>query len=263
MLDHLTRYLRWLYVSVFSNIFVFLSRKKINELRRTLKDENFLILGNGPSLPARLDLTASGPRPIIVCNHFYRTAVAKAVRPDFYCASDPRLFFPVDFEWLKNVKETNPDYLVVPGKFFYLKFLYRGKILFYRVREDAYLWEEGVEPELDIENPLPNGDTVVCDISIPLASSLGARKLTFAGLNFLHPQSGPSHAYSEDGVRSKRRSNDYLATIWPAKAQISFKKQILALFRQNIEIISLSNGQVAEDLMLNADKIISENEHHN
>lgn len=227
--------LKNIYNSLFPRHFHENSMKKFRRLKQTLSVDNILVLGNGPSLNCMDTYQASKFDIRVACNHFYNHPLSKEMLVDFYCISDPRLLFPIDFYWLNNVKKCSPDHLVVPSKFFYLSLFYRNKLLFYNYEGDKKIWLDQ-RPCLDISASLPSGDTVVCDISIPLAVSLGAKKITFIGVDLTHSPSGVKHAYDESKIKSKRRDDNYLINIWPSNTSRSLYLQFRSILQMGLQI---------------------------
>ena len=176
----------------------------------------------------------------VACNHFYNHPLSKEMLVDFYCISDPRLLFPIDFYWLNNEKMLS-DHLVVPSKFFYLSLFIGTNFCFIIMRETKKFWLDQ-RPCLDISVSLPSGDTVVCDISIPLAVSLGA-KITFIGVDMTHSPTGVKHAYDESKIKSKRRDDNYLINIWPSNTSRSLYLQFRSILQMGLQI-EVINPQV-------------------
>ena len=212
-------------------------------------DASVLIIGNGPSLNDLTPEVAAQYDLRIACNHFYSHPLSREISVDFYVASDPRLFFPVDRNWLNGVSSVNAKQLVVPHKFFFIRAFYRKSILFYEYAGEKKLWDDGVAPVFDIAKPLPSGDTVVSDASIPLAVSLGYRKLTFIGIDLQHEKSGVSHAYDDSKIKSRRRDDAYLLNQWPEKTSRSLAKQFAALSKMGVEIQVLSGSEYFKRLV--------------
>lgn len=194
-----------------------------------------LIIGNGPSLNELTPELAHQYDIRIACNHFYNHNLARKIDIDFYCVSDPRLFFPIDWGWLRGVKAARPMHLVIPRKFFYLRALYRGSLLLYDYAGDLKLWNDDVDVCFDLTQPFPSGDTVVSDTSIPLAVALGYKHLHFAGIDLQHDSSGVTHAYDDRTVKSRRRDDDYLLNEWPEKTSRSLAKQFRAFRSMDVK----------------------------
>jgi len=194
-----------------------------------------LILGNGPSLDS-LDICSLSQESdlVLVSNHWYATKWSSLIEVDYYCASDPRLFFPPDLRWVKNAKSVKASYYVVPSRWPYIRLLLPN-VRFYDYCGENKIWE-GYPVNFDLDYCLPSGDTVVCDVMIPLAVSLGATKITFAGVD-LHHGSTAKHAYDERLVKSKRQSDEYLKSLWVERSSKSLEIQLNKIKERNIEIV--------------------------
>lgn len=212
------------------------SLRILEEMKLQLASKNSVhILGNGPSL-AKLDVNSLSDQDIVIaCNHFYQNKISQVVRVDFYCASDPRLFFPIDWAWVKNVERIRPAVLVIPHKFFYIKYFYRGKVIFYNYAGHLKLWEYA-KPTFNLAKALPTGDTVICDISIPLAAHLDQKKFRFSGIDLTHGVHGVQHSYSDEEIKSRRQSDHYLQNQWPIRTRKSMTKQLSELRKTKVEL---------------------------
>lgn len=194
-----------------------------------------LIIGNGPSLNKLTPEVAEQYDIRIVCNHFYNHNLAQKIDIDFYCVSDPRLFYPIDWGWLRGVKNARPKHLVIPNKFFYMRILYGGSLLFYDYAGELKLWNDDIDVCFDLAHRFPSGDTVVSDTSIPLAVALGYKHLHFVGVDLQHDTTGVTHAYDDQTVKSRRRDDDYLLNEWPEKTSRSLAKQFRALRSMDVK----------------------------
>ena len=197
-----------------------------------------LILGNGPSLDS-IDIIKLGRESdaILVSNHWYATKWSSKIKVDYYCASDPRLFFPPDFRWIKKVKAVKPSFFVLPSRWRYIKLLLPN-VLFYNYCGENKIWE-GYPVNFDLDYCMPSGDTVVCDIMIPFAVSIGAKKITLGGVDLYHGNTA-THAYDEDLVKSKRQNDNYLKNEWAKRSRKSLEYQIEKLREKNIEFDMLN-----------------------
>lgn len=237
------------YNSVLARPFHRASLRRFAELRAHT-GARALIIGNGPSLNDLTPEVAAQYDLRVACNHFYSHTLSSQILVDFYVASDPRLFFPVDRNWLNGVLSVNAKHLVIPHKFFFIRALYRKSVLFYNYAGDKKLWDEGVAPVFDLAQPLPSGDTVVSDASIPLAVALGYRKLAFIGIDLQHGPSGINHAYDDSIVKSLRRNDAYLLDQWPENTSRSLAKQFAALLRLGVETEVLSGSEYFRRLVV-------------
>lgn len=213
--------------------------------------EKILILGNGPSLNLINGNELKKFDCVIVSNHFYATSCAQFIKPDFYCVSDPRLFFPPDRQWVQNARATNPEYFVVPMTAFGLSLGFGMKCLYYLYDDRKKLWEKATVPKFDLRrDAIPTGDSVLVDVMIPLAISLGGKEIAFCGVDLKHNHT-VSHAYDEKMVGSKRRSDNYLMNEWPGYVTESLTKQVREIKSRKIVMNPLYSEQKVLTAIIN------------
>ena len=230
------------YTTFFTKPFHRYSLRRFGRLVTTSTNARALIIGNGPSLNKLTPEVAEQYDVRIACNHFYNHNLANKIEIDFYCVSDPRLFYPIDWGWLRGVRSVEPRQLVVPSKFFYISAFYRGRLLYYNYAGEQKLWNDDVNVCFDWARPFPSGDTVVSDISIPLAVALGYKNLHFVGVDLQHDTTGVTHAYDDQTVKSRRRDDDYLLNEWPGKTSRSLEKQFSVLRSIDVKVEVLASS---------------------
>lgn len=191
-----------------------------------------LLLGNGPSLLSLKKDQINQYDLIFVCNYFCVTELASKIKIDYYCASDPRLFVPPNLKWLFKVYKLKPRHFVYPRKHSWLNIFFKNNFTF-NYSGHKKIWLEK-DFNMDIRYALPSGDTVMCDIMIPLAFSLNIEKIGFAGLDLKHTTT-VEHAYDESRTGNKRRSDEYLKGVWQSNSTQSILKQLKKLEQSSIE----------------------------
>lgn len=191
-----------------------------------------LLLGNGPSLKHFKIQQIEEFDFIFACNYFCATELSHKLVVDYYCASDPRLFLPPNIKWLYNVYKLSPKNFVYPNRYNWLKIIFNNSLT-YKYAGHKKIWMEE-DFNMNIKEELPSGDTVMCDIMIPLAFSMGLKQICFAGLDLKHTNT-VEHAYDESKTGNRRRSDEYLKGEWHSNATISILKQLKKLEQHSIE----------------------------
>ena len=194
---------------------IFRITKNIFNRRNNIKSINpkqvCYIIGNGPSLQKQ-NLTLLKNSCNIVCNNFVLFKEINEVKIDFYCISDPKFIHDKKlFQSLIDVESLfshNTDMKkIYPVRFlfnfrFLLNLLYKNTF-FININPEKKIWETG-NINFDINNDLFWGHTIILDICIPLAVSLGFKEIRLLGCdtNYISNQ---THFY---GTKSENDYND-------------------------------------------------------
>jgi len=104
----------------------FKAKKNLRDIRNSKSGKIALVLGNGPSLDTlNVDSIRDHVDDIFVCNDFYSLQIAKSIKADYYCFSDP--FYFVNSKKFHENREL-VDYLEKSSCLLYISHFYRSQI---------------------------------------------------------------------------------------------------------------------------------------
>ena len=216
----------------------------IKSLKNKYRNNRCFIIANGPSI-AEEDLTKLKNEFTFVSNHFIQNPSFLDINPNFYFASDSKFFLPyLDKKWeslFKKVPDTLELFFTYRGQKLVQKSNIFSKFRKYFLRyHPKPIWEIG-RINLNLEEELFTGDTVIIDFCIPAAIYMGFTEIYLLGVdcNYSFNEDGSvKYGFKTSEITTGRSSNAYLKGQWVLNVKKSY--EIINNTIQGIEIYDLS-----------------------
>lgn len=212
----------------------------IKYLKNIYQNQRCFIFGNGPSIN-NYDLSLLKNEYTFCSNWFINHKNIKELNINYYCAYDTAFVEPylnqTWFEMLKNIKF---EKMFFPKK--WEKYNFSKRAVFLEYKDDIKLYEQNIY-NVNIEEHLADGATVIINFCIPIAMYMGFKEIILIGVdNNYHQIQNKPYFYELSKHLTKADLSKERDEIWQEQTKNAYKIILEYANKHKISILNITQN---------------------